>query len=72
MDKDVKMKSNQKLFDLSNKVIVLTGSAGRLGTNFAHILADAGADLVLIDIDKKQNEKLEKSILTKFKTKILC
>jgi len=68
----MKKKSSQKLFDLSNKVIILTGSGGRLGTNFAHTLADAGADLVLIDIDKKKNKKLENSILTKFKTKILC
>jgi len=68
----MKKKSSQKLFDLSNKVIILTGSGGRLGTNFAHALADAGADLVLIDIDKKKNKTLENSILTKFKTKILC
>lgn len=63
---------NRKIFDLSNQVIVLTGSAGRLGTNFAHILADAGANLVLIDVDNKKNEKLEKALLKKFKTKILC
>lgn len=63
---------NKKIFDLSNQVIVLTGSAGRLGTNFAHILADAGANLVLIDIDKEKNEKLEKALLKKFKIKILC
>jgi len=68
----MKKKSNQKLFDLSNKVIVLTGSAGRLGVNFSHILADAGANLVLIDIDKNGNNKLAKIILTKFETKILC
>jgi len=63
---------NKKIFDLSNQVIVLTGSAGRLGTNFAHILADAGANLVLIDIDDEKNKKLEKTLLKKFKTKILC
>ena len=49
----MKKKSSQKLFDLSNKVIILTGSGGRLGTNFAHTLADAGADLVLIDLDRQ-------------------
>ena len=63
---------NKKIFDLSNQVIVLTGSAGRLGKNFSHALADAGANLVLIDIDDKENKKLEKKLLKKFKTKILC
>ena len=61
---------NKKIFDLSNQVIVLTGSAGRLGKNFSHVLADAGANLVLIDIDNKENKKLEKQLLKKFKTKI--
>ena len=62
---------NKKIFDLSNQVIVLTGSAGRLGKNFSHVLADAGANLVLIDINNKENKKLEKQLLKKFKTKIL-
>ena len=65
-------KDSQKLFDLSNKSIVLTGSAGRLGTNFAQILSDAGANLILVDIDEKKNEKLEKNISKKFKTKCIC
>ena len=51
------MRMTQKLFDLSNKTIILTGSAGRLGSNFAEILADAGANLVLIDINEKENKK---------------
>ena len=63
---------NKKIFDLSNQVIILTGSAGRLGTNFSHTLANAGANLVLIDIDDEENKKLEKKLLKKFKTKILC
>ena len=54
----MKKKMTQKLFDLSNKTIILTGSAGRLGSNFAEILADAGANLVLIDINEKENKKM--------------
>jgi len=57
-----------KLFDLTDKVIVLTGSAGRLGTNFAHILSDAGADVILVDIDDKKNQKLRDVISKKYKT----
>ena len=67
----MKKKMTQDLFDLSNKTIILTGSAGRLGSNFAEILADAGANLVLIDINEKENKKLEKSITKKFKIKCI-
>jgi len=45
------MKKNLKeLFDLKGKVIILTGAAGLLGREYADILAEAGADLVLVDI----------------------
>lgn len=67
----MKRNMSQKLFDLSNKSIILTGSAGRLGTNFAHILGDAGANLILVDIDEKRNKKLEKTITKKFRIKTL-
>ena len=56
----MKKNSISKLFDLTDKVVVLTGSAGRLGENFAHILSESGANVVLIDIDKKKNQILEK------------
>ena len=67
----MKKNSIQKIFDLSNKTVILTGSAGRLGTQFANILSEAGANLVLIDIDEKKNKQLEKSIQKKFHTKTL-
>lgn len=57
-----------KLFDLTEKVIILTGSAGRLGTNFAHVLSDAGANVILVDIDGKKNMQLANSISKKYKT----
>ncbi|AJW71822.1 hypothetical protein [Nitrosopumilus adriaticus] len=50
----MKKQYSLELFDLTDKVIVLTGSAGRLGTNFAHILSDAGSNVILIDIDNKK------------------
>ncbi len=68
----MKKKSSLKLFDLTDKVIILTGSAGRLGTNFSHILSDAGANVILIDIDDKKNKLLEKSISKKYNTKPLA
>ena len=60
----MKKNSISKLFDLTDKVIVLTGSAGRLGENFAHILSESGANVVLIDIDKKKNQILAKYGMT--------
>lgn len=68
------MKKNSilKLFDLTDKVIVLTGSAGRLGVNFAHMLSDAGATVILVDTNEKKNEILEKMISKKYHTKPLA
>ena len=68
------MKKNivSKLFGLNEKVIILTGSAGRLGKKFANSLSEAGANVILVDIDEKINQKLEKDISKKFKTKPLA
>lgn len=60
------------LFDLTGKTIILTGSAGRLGTNFAHVLSYAGADVILVDIDDKKNKNLENIISKECKTKPLA
>ena len=62
------MDSN-KLFNLKNKTIVLTGSAGRLGTRFAHVLSKSGANVVLIDIEQSANKKLERELILQYKTK---
>ena len=58
-------------FDLRNKTIVLTGSAGRVGARFSEILSEAGANLILIDKDAEKNEKLYKKIKKQFKTNCL-
>jgi len=68
----MKKKLSSELFDLTDKVIVLTGSAGRLGTNFANILSDVGCNVILIDIDDKKNIQLENSISKKYKTNPLA
>jgi len=53
-------------FSLSRKVIVLTGSAGRVGSRFSEVLSAAGANVVLVDIDSEKNVKLEKSLKQKY------
>jgi len=60
--------SIENLFSLENKNIVLTGSAGRLGTQFAHILSKARANVLLVDIDSIKNKKLEETLKKQYKT----
>ena len=60
-----------KNFNLKNKTAVLTGSAGRLGNEFAHTLCEAGANVILVDIDSKKNKKLEHILKKKFDNKII-
>lgn len=63
------MTSTSELFNLKNKTIMLTGSAGRLGSRFAHVLSAAGANVILVDIDKSANKKLERELTSQYKTK---
>lgn len=65
----MKKKQSINLFNLTGKVIILTGSAGRLGTNFAQIISHAGADVILVDINDEKNQKLKTSLINEYKTK---
>lgn len=56
------------MFDLTNKTIILTGSAGRLGFHYAHVLSEAGANVILVDIDSKKNKRLEKELAREYHT----
>jgi len=58
-----------RFFDLSNRNIVLTGSAGLLGYQYAHILSQAGANVILVDINRTKNKQLEKELAQKYNTK---
>ena len=40
------------LFDVSGKVAVITGGAGLLALEFAEVLAEYGANIVLVDLDE--------------------
>ncbi|MDV7087642.1 SDR family NAD(P)-dependent oxidoreductase [Rhodococcus opacus] len=43
--------NNTELFDLTDKVAVVTGAGGGLGLEFAITLAEAGANIVCVDLD---------------------
>ena len=46
-----------ELFDLSGKVAVITGGAGSIGIVYGRALCDAGASVVLADIDEPTTAK---------------
>ena len=54
------MKEN--LFDLSGRVIVITGAAGLLGRQHADAIASAGGTPILLDLSLEPVEKLSKEI----------
>jgi NAD(P)-dependent dehydrogenase (short-subunit alcohol dehydrogenase family) len=66
------MKKNiiSKLFDLENRNIVITGSSGLLGSQYANTLSAAGANIILLDIDIIKNKKLESDLIKKYGNKV--
>ena len=46
------MNEIQKLFDLTDRVAVVTGGAGFLGQQFSEALSEAGANIVIADINQ--------------------
>jgi len=51
-----------KSFNLSGQTALVTGAAGLLGRQFSRTLAEAGASLVVADIDASSAEKLTEEI----------
>ena len=58
----------KNFFDLTEKVVVLTGAAGRLGREYANSLSEFGANVVLADLDYDSSQQLVKLLKQKFKT----
>jgi len=57
------MKGYLEKFSLKDKVIFVTGGAGLIGTEVSKALASAGAQTVILDIDKTKGLILEKEII---------
>jgi len=58
--------SYKKLFDLSGKTAIITGASGILGSHFSAGLAEAGADLALLDICSEGIEDLAYKLRTRY------
>ena len=56
----------KKIFDLTNKTVILTGAAGYLGANYVDGLSQSGANVVLADINYQRCKKLEHKIREKY------
>jgi NAD(P)-dependent dehydrogenase (short-subunit alcohol dehydrogenase family) len=61
-----KRKSYRNKFELKNKVAVVTGGLGVLGREFSAGLADFGAKVAIIDIDKDLVEKFADQLKKEF------
>ena len=54
------------IFNLTNKVIILTGASGLLGTEYAHGLSQAGANVVLADLNFEKCKNLSLNLNKKY------
>ena len=54
------------LFSLSGKVVLLTGAAGNLGSQYVDGLSQVGANVVLADMNYAECIKIEKTIRKKY------
>lgn len=62
----MRMMSVNKNFSLRGKVAICTGGAGRLGPKVVEALAEAGAHVVLVDLDKRNGYKATKKLSKRF------
>ena len=53
-------------FNLKNKVVVIIGSAGLLGKNYSVALSEAGANVVLADLNFTECKKIQNELKKKF------
>ncbi|QLH10223.1 SDR family oxidoreductase [Nitrosarchaeum sp. AC2] len=57
------------LFDLNGRVVLLTGAGGLLGEQYADGLSQAGAHVILADINYSKVKLIEKTLKLKYNTK---
>lgn len=64
--------SVRDLFDLTDRVAIITGGAGMLGTRFAETIAELAGRPVLFDVNTNALKAAEHTITTKWPVEVLC
>ncbi|MBI9081302.1 MAG: SDR family oxidoreductase [Pseudodesulfovibrio sp.] len=65
------MKNNLELMDLSGRTALVTGGAGHIGQAFCETLAEAGANIAVLDIDQERVTEVSKDIAARYKVKTM-
>jgi len=65
------MVKSDKMFDMKGKIVLITGGTGLLGFEYAKTLADAGANIVLVDLDEKRCIKKAEQLEQKYKKSMI-
>ena len=65
------MKTIQKLMSLKNRVAIVTGGAGHLGSVFCEALAELGANIIILDISIESCLSVCERISKEFAVKVL-
>lgn len=60
----------QKIFDLTDRVVVICGGAGKMGQNFAEVLSNVRAKVYLLDRDEEVCEKIAREITGRTKGEV--
>lgn len=66
------MRSIQNLSDMSGRVALVTGGAGHIGSAMAEALAEAGASVVLLDLDEARCADTAERLSTAHNTEVIA
>jgi len=55
-------------YNLTGRVVVLTGGVGRLGRHYSEILSEAGANVVLFDLDARECQTFAQELSGRYRT----
>ena len=62
----------EKIFDVNDKVIIITGGAGYLGSQYAEGLSQHGANIVIADTNFKECKKIVSTLEANYDVKPLA